>query len=114
MKRHFGYQLALKVSDALRAKREAIESNKMTLPQITKLVSDDLGHHVPESTVRTVGKAIGIVFTRVKAPTQPTSGKWLVVAKAVAELYDRLGEKRPNDLEHLIAVPQNGHASPPF
>jgi hypothetical protein len=102
MKRQFGYELALKVSDALRAKRDAIESKGMTLPQVTKMVSAGLGREVPESTVRIVSKAVGVTFPRGR-PIQPTSGKWVIVAKAVVNLYERLGEKLPDDLAELMS-----------
>ena len=84
----------------LQKHEDEITKNRLTRAVIAARASEALGQDLTESNVLSVMKHAGIVVSRVPS-ARPGSDRVRRLSYVVRELFSRLGESFPEDLERL-------------
>lgn len=95
-----------KLCEELRNHREVIESTCCRFSEVAVLIGPKLDFPVPISTIDEAAKAVGIVLTKKKSKGNFSEAARIktakVLASSIANLFEKLGEKIPDDLAELL------------
>lgn len=90
---------AIRVATWLRENKQVLNEQFPTRQRTSEMIEKALGIAVHDQTLERIGRSVGIKFQASRATRL---GSVLIVAKAVAELYGRLGEPVPEPLGGLL------------
>lgn len=93
---------AIQLADWLRARRDSIETSGADPKDVASHIRQDLGLAVVPSSILRIAKTVGIRFRQSRS-SSPRRDQVTQLAGCIAELFDRLGEERPDVLADLLA-----------